>query len=113
MPYPANDINRINAALNEGKAIAGDIRSLKARIDAFIPLNQALGCDWGAGSKPAVLVEDANSNLQGYTFSRQDFANLIGSLVQIQNLLTNVAPTQGDHIGNVNMVADVPVRYPI
>lgn len=113
MPYPANDITRINATLNEGRSIANDIRSLKARIDAFVPMNQAIGCDWGAGTKPSVLVEDANGNLQGQTFSRQDFANLIGSFTQFQNLLNNAAVTQGDHGGNVNMVADLPVRYPI
>jgi hypothetical protein len=104
---------RASSVVGEAKATCNDVRALLARIDALVALNVATGIDWGAAVKPAVLEEDAATNLQGFTFSRQNLANVIYSLTQIQALLRNGAVSQGDHIGNVQTVADVPLRYPI
>lgn len=104
---------RASAVVQEVKATCNDLRSLLSRVDALVAMNIAAGVDWGAGSPPVVLIEDEDGNLQGFTFSRQNVANVIYSLTQLQSLLRNGAVAQGDHIGNVQTVADVPVRYPI
>lgn len=109
----ATTYDRATDLINEIKATCNDVRALKARIDALIPLNQATAIDWGAQSKPAVLNEDASGNLDGFKFSRQDVANVIYSLLQLQNTLTNQSVAQGDHNGNVQKVADVFLRYPV
>lgn len=109
----AQSYSRAVSVAGELKAICNDVRALLARIDAFIPLNQATAIDWGATPKPPILQEDEDGNLVNFQFDRQSVANTIYSLTQIQLVLRNGTPAQGDHIGNIEKTADVMVRYPI
>lgn len=93
----------------ELKGVANDVRSLLARIDEFVSLNQTTSIDWGNAQLPASLVEDASGNLVGFTFSRADVSNAIFSLTQLQATLRNQAVTQGDHLGNITKIADAQV----
>jgi hypothetical protein len=61
--------------------------------------NSALSIDWGNETKPAVLIEDADGNLEGLQFSRQQVSNAVGTLAAIQTLMG-----QG-HLGNLNLLA--------
>lgn len=97
---------RAQDAALELKGISNEIRFLLNRINAFVKLNQALSIDWGNAQLPASLQEDVNGNLQGFNFSRQQVANGIGSLAQVQNMLGNQAVAQGDHLGNFVLIAD-------
>jgi len=89
-------------------SIAGvctDLAKVLAKIDVLLEYNSDLSIDWGGDPLPDYIVEDDNGNISGYTFSRGDVSNAIFSLLQVRNLLTNVAPTQGDHLGNVNKLS--------
>lgn len=60
-----------------------------------------------ANPVPDYISEETNgtSNLSGRTYDRIQVSNAIGSLTQFQNLMNNVLPTQGDHIGTLNQLA--------
>lgn len=78
---------------------------LLTRINWVLEHNSDFSIDWAAAETPAYIEEDAAGNLVDRAFSRQNVANAIGSLDQIRKLLTNQAVTQGDHLGNVNLVS--------
>jgi hypothetical protein len=81
------------------------VRQLQSAIASALTHNSNQAIDWAAQSKPAYLDEDAAGNLNGLTYSRQAVANAIGSLDQVNKLLTNAAVSQGDHLGNLNQLA--------
>ena len=54
---------------------------------------------------PSYLTEEANGNLSGRLYTRQEVSNAIFSLEQLQRVLTNQTITQGDHLGNLNKLA--------
>jgi SAM-dependent MidA family methyltransferase len=87
--------------------IANRTAKLLADLHKVLEHNSDLAIDWGAGSTPAYITEEANGNLSGRTFTRQEVANAIGSLDWVRKLLTNQTMTgsQGDHLGNLNKLA--------
>lgn len=84
--------------------ISNETTKLLARINQVLEHNSDQAIDWAAGSTPAYISEEANGNLSGRTFSRQEVSNAVGSLDWIRKLLMNQSMTgsQGDHLGNLN-----------
>jgi hypothetical protein len=91
------------ALANQLKARAEEAKKLFWQLKETLRHNAALSIDWGAQSKPTFLNEDADGNLDGTSFTRQELSNAIGSLNWIQLLLDNGSLTgaQGDHLGNL------------
>ena len=89
------------------QALATHLKALEKQAAELLDTNSDYSIDWAAGTKPAVINEDSAGNIDGTTFSRSELSNVIGSLLQLQNLLRNQAVTQGDHLANVNKVAAV------
>lgn len=87
--------------------VSNELSRLLARLNQVLEHNSDQAIDWGAGSTPAYITEEANGNLSGRTFSRQAVSNAIGSLDWVRKLLTNQSMTgsQGDHLGNLNQLA--------
>lgn len=85
--------------------LANEAASFHARLNQLLEHNSDLAIDWAAGTTPAYITEDADGNLSGFTYTRQQVANVIGSLDQIRKLLTNQVVTQGDHLGNFHLLA--------
>ncbi len=56
---------------------------------------------------PDYITEETNgtSNLSGRTFDRVQVSNAIGTLTQFDNLMRNVAVSQGDHAGTLSQLA--------
>lgn len=85
--------------------------SLLATYGQLLEHNSDLAIDWAAGAKPAYINEQANGNLEGKTYSRQQVANAIGTLTLIRKILLNQDVTglmtlasPGDHLGNLNLL---------
>lgn len=78
-----------------------------ATIADVLQHNSNMAIDWAAGEEPAYLPADTDGsgNLTGCDFSRQQIANAIGSLDQLRRLLENQSISQGDHRGNLNLIA--------
>lgn len=89
------------------------IADLVADLQQFIAFNQDQAIDWNAGSTPSYIEEDGAGNLAGYVFARQDVGNAIGSFSALITLMTNgnLTGLQGDHLGNINKIAD-PISDP-
>jgi hypothetical protein len=85
--------------------ICEEVAAMLTRINLMLEHNSDLSIDWAAATKPAYIEEDAAGNMVDRRFSRQNVANAIGSLDQIRKLLTNQATSQGDHLGNLNVMA--------
>lgn len=87
------------------RQICEEMVKLYSRINWILEHNSDLSIDWGAAEKPAYFTEAEDGNLDTRPFTRQAIANAVGSLSQVRNLLTNQAVSQGDHLGNLNVVA--------
>lgn len=96
--------DRVSATAEAIADVSNQAATLLALINQLLEFNSDQAIDWGAGSKPAYINEEANGNLQGKQFSRQEVSNAIGSLDWVRKLLTNQSMTgsQGDHLGNLN-----------
>lgn len=99
------------------KAVSDEAVRLRAKIETVLAFNSDQAIDWNGdmeepqGSKPDYIDEDADGNIDGRRYSRSDVANAVYSLLQIQNVLDNVDPAQGDHLGNLNKLAQaLPIR---
>lgn len=57
-------------------------------------------------SIPEYITLDPNGNLNNRAYTPGEVSNAIGSLDQIRKLLTNQTPTVGDHLGNLNKLAN-------
>jgi hypothetical protein len=101
LQYTPTVVNEAAALEN----ICSQLSTLTATVEQFVKHNTHLAIDWGAGSTPAYINEEANGNLLGKGFTRQQVANAIGSLTQLRNLMNNQAVTEGDHLGNLNQLA--------
>lgn len=86
--------------------VAERVTDLLAEVNDILEFNSDKSIDWAAGQTPAYIPEDAAGNIDGLTFSRTQVANAIGSLDQFRRLLTNLSVTQGDHLGNLNLVGE-------
>lgn len=100
---------RVIEATNEAKDCVDDVKAAFLKCQAFLTTNSNLAIDWGAGSTPEYIQEDESGNLAGFKFSRQAVSNIIGSLDSFVKLMTAQTPSTGDHLGNINVVADVKV----
>lgn len=89
------------------KAVATLVKRAHRDATVLLATNSDLAIDWGAQEKPDYIDENEDGTMQDFLFSRQQVANLIGSLDQFVKLLDNQSVTQGDHLGNINQVADV------
>lgn len=98
------EYTRVSSTASAVEDVANQMASLLATINQLLEFNSDQSIDWGAGATPAYITEQANGNLQGKTYARQDVSNAIGSLDWIRKLLTNQSMTgsQGDHLGNLN-----------
>jgi len=85
--------------------VAEEAAHLLTRIQCILDHNSDQAIDWAAGVKPDYIEEDVNGNLVDRTFTRQNVANAIFSLDQIRKTFANEAVTQGDHLGNLNLLA--------
>lgn len=69
--------------------LSGQVLSIVEEVDAVLAWNSAHAIDWGAAQKPGFLTDDpdtsgdAQPNLQGQKFSRQQLSNAIGSLAAL------------------------------
>jgi hypothetical protein len=86
-----------------------DAKTLLTGITSFLQSNTAFAIDWANETKPANLNEDIDGNLDGLHFSRTEMANVINSLSQIKLLLTGQSVSTGDHLGNLEKLAQVGV----
>lgn len=79
---------------------------LLADLHRALEYNSDQAIDWGGGSTPPYIVEEANGNLKDRAYTRQAVSNAIGSLDWVRKLLTNQVMTgsQGDHLGNINQL---------
>lgn len=98
---------RVKELAAHAKAVATLVKRAHVLSKNLLATNMHLSIDWGAGQKPEYIEEDANGNVADFQFSRQQVSNLIGSLDQFVKLMENQAVSQGDHLGNINQVADV------
>lgn len=89
------------------KAVATLVKRAHVLAKNLLATNSDLAIDWGAQEKPDYIDENEDGTMQDFLFSRQQVSNLIGSLDQFVKLLDNQTVTQGDHLGNINQVADV------
>lgn len=107
----ALNFERVLETADAAKVLSNELGALLAKVDRFVEFNSDQAIDWAAGSTPAYITEDANGNLDGRRFSRQQVANVVGSFVQFQNLMKNAAVSQGDHQGNFNGLSQpLPIR---
>ena len=95
---------RVAATADAVADVCNQLATLRALIDQLLEYNSDQAIDWGAAAKPAYINEQANGNLEGRYYTRQEVANAIGSLDWVRKLLGNQAMTgsQGDHLGNLN-----------
>jgi len=88
------------------KTVAARLKALHRDARDLIEFNAKQAIDWAAASTPAYLTESAAGDLDGFRFSRQSVANLLGTLQQIENLLLGATVSEGDHLANVAALAD-------
>jgi len=89
--------------------VCNEIAAVLAKVDVILEHNSDQSIDWGAQSLPAYITEDGDGNIAGLLFDRASVANAIGSMLQFRNLMTDQAITQGDHLGNINKLANAMV----
>lgn len=99
--------DRVVEVADAAAELADELAKLHARVVRFLAFNSHQAIDWAAGSTPAYITEEANGNISGRTFTRQQVANIIGTLDQMRKLLANedVSAARGDHLGNLNQLA--------
>lgn len=102
----ANSAARTVATAVRVSAVAEKLVDLLAEVNDILEYNSDQAIDWAAGSLPAYIPEDADGNIDGLQFSRTAVANAIGSLNEFKDFMTNGAVSQGDHLGNLNLVSD-------
>lgn len=81
-------------------------------LQSMIEFNSDNSIDWGNGDLSAggdAISVDAKGNISGLNFTPAQLSNALFSAEQIVRVLTNQTTTQGDHLGNLNVIVD-PVR---
>ncbi|UCD57167.1 MAG: hypothetical protein JSV16_15360 [Candidatus Hydrogenedentota bacterium] len=91
------------------KAVCDEAKELHYRLKEFLDTNSDLAIDWSGDPKPSYINEDASGNLDGRLFTRDHVANAVNSLDNLRKTLDNESVTQGDHLGNVNQLAEADV----
>jgi hypothetical protein len=90
---------------NAVRQICEETVTLFHRINQLLEDNSDKSIDWNGNPIPSYFLEQENGNLYSLPFSRAQVSNAIFSLDQIRRVLTNQTTTQGDHLGNLNIVA--------
>lgn len=101
----ANSIQKSKVEANAWEVLATEFTALMGKVRAQLGHNSDQAIDWGAQSTPAYIEEDADGNINGLNYSRQNIANLIGSFDQVRALLDGETPSTGDHLGNFNNIS--------
>jgi hypothetical protein len=95
------------------RAMAERATVLLRDIEYLLRYNSNQSIEWNAAQKPDYIDEEETGagagNLNGLPFTRANVSNAIFSLSQIQLALTNQATSQGDHIGNLNVLSSPKV----
>lgn len=100
---------RVNEVADAAQRIAERLLDVFADVDDFLEFQSDQAIGWTDDPRPAYISVDpgGSGNLEGRNFSPANVANLIGSLAAVRTLLTGGSLTglQGDHLGNLNVVA--------
>lgn len=92
----------------QAKELADRAKILLADAETFLDTNSDLSIDW---TTPGSYIDvDVDNNMNGLGFEPADVSNAITSFDQLKNLFRNSAVTQGDHLGNINKLADTNPR---
>jgi hypothetical protein len=102
----ALSFSRVAEVATHVKTVSDEAKALYARLVELLETNSDLSIDWAAGTLPDYIVEDGDGNIDGFKFSRAEVANVIGSLDNLRKAFANEAVSQGDHLGNLNKVAE-------
>lgn len=89
-------------------AVCNEVVSVLTRVKQVLAHNSDVSVDWGNGDIAAGGADigvDANGNITDLLFSPAQVSNAIGSLDQLRKCLENEAVSQGDHLGNLNLLA--------
>lgn len=88
----------------QAKELADRAKILLADSEVFLDTNSDLSIDW---TTPGSYIDvDVDGNINGLRFSPADVSNVITSFDQLKNLFRNSTVTEGDHLGNLNKLAD-------
>lgn len=90
---------------NAVRMICEEAVTLFHRINQLLEDNSDKSIDWAGSPMPSYFLEQENGNLYSMPFTRAQVANAIFSLEQIKRVLTNQTTSQGDHLGNLNVIA--------
>ena len=103
----ALQFSTVLAEANAFEEVINQAVVLESLINQLLEHNSDLAIDWTAGSTPAYISEEANGNILGKNYTRQQVGTAVSSLDWIRKLLTNQSMTgsQGDHIGVLNVIA--------
>jgi hypothetical protein len=99
-----SDARSVDTA-RQGAALAERVVDLYKDIYDFLEFNSDQAIDWNGNPVPAYIPVDADGNIDGRQFPPTAMGNVVGTFAQIRNLLTNQTVTEGDHLGNLNVVS--------
>ena len=99
--------NRAKELCDVAAELSNRLKKFLHDAEKFLDTNSDLSIDWANAQKPAFLNEDVAGNLDGVKFTRAQMANAIGSIYQVKQLLRGQTPDTGDHLGNLNQLADI------
>lgn len=98
--------SRVTEVCEHVKSACDDAKALHYKLKELLDTNSDLSIDWGGDPKPDYINEDVDGNVDGFKFTRAEISNVINSLDQLRKTLDNEAVSQGDHLGNINKIAD-------
>lgn len=101
---------RAKELADECQEISTKMVDLLSRVERFLLKNSNLSVSWTADPKPSYLNEDAAGNIDGTKFTRAQLSNAIGAVDKFRALLRNEVASQGDYLGVLNQLADVPLE---
>lgn len=90
----------------QAQALAKRHRELHTDTVEFLAANSDQAIDWNAAELPDYIPEDAAGNIDGLQFGRANVGNVINTFAQAVSLLEGGTPGTGDHLGNLNQLAD-------
>lgn len=97
---------RTVAFAQEAALLARRHRELHTDTVEFLAANSDQAIDWNGDPLPEYIPEDAAGNIDGLQFGRANVGNVINTFAQVVALLDGGTPGTGDHLGNLNQLAD-------